>query len=92
MADHRDFVEQGKVAVGNDGVSGADFIIPVDGFASCHHNTVVGEGAAFGYHQIIPAMLKVNVGSFDPFASGLGAVPDHGALTFELESFRVQLA
>lgn len=79
------------MTVADDRVARADFIIPVDGTAPRHHDTVIGKGTALGDDQIIPAVVFVDMGSFDPFAAGLQAVPDHCALSLELKRFRVKL-
>ena len=90
MADHGNLAHQGHMPVTDDRIAGADLIISVDGAAARHHNAVVGESAALCDDQVIPAVVLVDVRSFDPFAAGFQAVPDDCPLAFELEGFRIQ--
>ena len=76
--------------VTDDRIPGADLIISVDGAAARHHNAVVGESAALCDDQVIPAVVLVDVRSFNPFAAGFQAVLDDCPLAFELEGFRIQ--
>ena len=76
--------------MGNNGIAGTDLIIAVNTPASCHHYTVIGKSTAFCNQQIIPAVFLINMGSFNPLASCLAAVPDNTAFSFKLKGFRFQ--
>ncbi|EET58601.1 hypothetical protein BRYFOR_09437 [Marvinbryantia formatexigens DSM 14469] len=92
VTDNGNLMFQREVPVCYNGIAGADFVFPVDAAASRHHDRVIGEGAALGDHQVIPAVFKVDVRRFNPFAAGGDAVPDGFALTFKLKGFRIKLA
>ena len=81
---------QGKMSVRYDGVSRADFIIPINGTAAGHLHTVVDKGTAFCNQQVIPAVFFVNMGRFNPTAVGFLSVPDNAAFSFKLQGDRVQ--
>ena len=78
--------------MGDDGVPGAYLILPVNLSASGHHYAMIGKGSTFRRHQVIPAVLFVNMGGFQPFSPADFPIPDKVLFPYDLKAFRIQFA